>query len=342
MICVHAEFVIMSLLISVVARTAFGYQRSLLVHRTLQQTITNKCVGTTLRQPSRITFRSSTGISRSEANDDLSWMDEQKEVLWNKKLQSEEAFEDSRRQWRSAREKYRKKKLQLLKKEIFGTRRAQRTPRQQEEWVNLVDAITKLDESAYAHMLKAEGGQNIPEEAPPVPDSIIEMYDPKSTYYREHQDQRLSPHLPATDLLDRYKVIDGQLSMDQPTFEELTRPVIAEHAEQLKEYMRPWTPPAPEAVLRFESRQYIAMQDTVKVSRQAAKVVLKVNVNDLVNLSDAAKDRLIALVGPRFDGETGVIRMVSARFPSAEMNREYLKQLLVKLVKEAKVADASE
>jgi hypothetical protein len=66
-----------------------------------------------------------------------------------------------------------------------------------------------------------------------------------------------------------------------------------------------------------------------------AKVAVKFYASDL-GLSTDAQAKLILLVGSRYNEETGEVKLVSARYPSAEMNKEYLNLLLIRLVKEAK------
>ena len=66
-----------------------------------------------------------------------------------------------------------------------------------------------------------------------------------------------------------------------------------------------------------------------------SKVAVKFYMSDL-GLSEVVENKLVTLVGPRYNAETGEVKIVSGRYPSSEMNKEYLTMVLVRLVRESK------
>lgn len=75
---------------------------------------------------------------------------------------------------------------------------------------------------------------------------------------------------------------------------------------------------------------------------KARKIQLRFYVSD-IGLEPAASEKLIALVSTRYDLAQDEVTLTSARFPTAALNKEYLKQTLVKLVSAAKaLAKAAE
>ena len=63
--------------------------------------------------------------------------------------------------------------------------------------------------------------------------------------------------------------------------------------------------------------------------------IFQVTVAEL-KLSEAAEAKLLALATTRYTLGNDELKLVSARFPSSEMNKEYLKGLLGRLVTEAR------
>jgi hypothetical protein len=84
---------------------------------------------------------------------------------------------------------------------------------------------------------------------------------------------RLTPYLRHPQFDVDFK---GITFSSQPTFEEMSTEVIETHAEELKPQFAPWTAPLEEAVLEFESRQYLKLNPSRRDGRREAKVVLNV------------------------------------------------------------------
>lgn len=66
------------------------------------------------------------------------------------------------------------------------------------------------------------------------------------------------------------------------------------------------------------------------------KVVVEFCVKDLPGLSQQHQDKLIKLVGVRYNPETDVVRMSCEKFPEAAQNKRYLGDLVATLVTEAR------
>lgn len=69
----------------------------------------------------------------------------------------------------------------------------------------------------------------------------------------------------------------GVVFSAQPTFNEMTTPVIEGHAAELTQHFVPWTPPPSDAILQFETRQYIKINPSKRDQHREAKVVLTVS-----------------------------------------------------------------
>ena len=119
----------------------------------------------------------------------------------------------------------------------------------------------------------------------------------------------------------------------------LTIPAIKAHAAELK---KQFLPPIPNEadILRFDTRQYFESNGrTQRTAHRELKVVLSVQLDDL-RLSELEREKLCAIVGPR--QRDGTLRLVGRRFPNAQQNKEYLKQLLVAIVTEARAHAAAQ
>jgi small subunit ribosomal protein S35 len=66
------------------------------------------------------------------------------------------------------------------------------------------------------------------------------------------------------------------------------------------------------------------------------KVVVEFCIKDLPGLSQQQQDKLIKLVGVRYNPDTDVVRMSCEKFEEAAQNKRYLGDLVGKLVTEAK------
>jgi len=68
------------------------------------------------------------------------------------------------------------------------------------------------------------------------------------------------------------------------------------------------------------------------------KVLLRVRV-DRLNLSPVSKERLLSIVGPRYNSETGILKLVGDSFPNKQQNTTYVFHLLRQLLNDAMQVD---
>ena len=66
------------------------------------------------------------------------------------------------------------------------------------------------------------------------------------------------------------------------------------------------------------------------------KVIMEFTIADL-NLSPVSSNKLIKLVGPRFNPAKGLVKLSCEMFETQAQNKRYLSDLLDKLLTEAKV-----
>ena len=68
----------------------------------------------------------------------------------------------------------------------------------------------------------------------------------------------------------------------------------------------------------------------------ANKVVVQFAVDDMRDLTQIQKDKLIKLAGPRFNPETGVIKMSCEMYDTLDQNKRFLGETIKKLLDEAR------
>jgi len=135
--------------------------------------------------------------------------------------------------------------------------------------------------------------------------------------------------------------------MKIPNFLHLTPPVIERQCAAIKKFCTPWP-----AGLETEEKQASHFPMTVSSSTylhsspsirdpRARIVTMKVLVSSL-NLDDHALDKLLRLVGDRYNPKTGILSLVADRCPLSIQNRDYLEYLLTVLVNESKKKEAWE
>jgi len=128
--------------------------------------------------------------------------------------------------------------------------------------------------------------------------------------------------------------------MKIPNFLHLTPPVIKEHCAAISKFCTEW-PAGLETEEEVEkhfpitvtSSDYLNSSSSIR-DRRSRIVQLRVNVDSLP-LDDHARDKLIRLVGPRYDEETGEILLTSDRCPYRGQNEDYCKFLLRALFAES-------
>ena len=68
------------------------------------------------------------------------------------------------------------------------------------------------------------------------------------------------------------------------------------------------------------------------------KVVVEFCVQDMPNLTDLQRDKLIKLVGVRYNPETDIVKMSCEMFETQAQNKRYLGDLVNTLLREAQVS----
>jgi small subunit ribosomal protein S35 len=89
--------------------------------------------------------------------------------------------------------------------------------------------------------------------------------------------------------------------------------------------------PSLDSPLRFRYTTYMGESHPAQ-----KKVVVEFCIKDVPGLSQQHQDKLIKLVGVRYNPDKDVVRMSCEKFPEAAQNKRYLGDLVAKLVAEAK------
>ena len=124
--------------------------------------------------------------------------------------------------------------------------------------------------------------------------------------------------------------------MKIPNFLHLTPPVIKKHCEALKKFCTKW----PEELETSEkSVQYFPVEISTSdycyssptIREPLARIVtLRVKLSSL-HLDGHAKDKILRLVGDRYNSKTDQITIVADRCPTRKQNLDYAKYLLTAL-----------
>lgn len=128
--------------------------------------------------------------------------------------------------------------------------------------------------------------------------------------------------------------------MKIPNFLHLTPPAIKRHCEALKQFCTQW----PQELhndkecdahfpLEIITSDYCYASPTIR-EPLARIVTLRVNLNSLI-LDTHAKDKLLRLLGNRYNPETNVITITADRCPSRKQNLEYVEYLLTAVFHES-------
>jgi small subunit ribosomal protein S35 len=94
---------------------------------------------------------------------------------------------------------------------------------------------------------------------------------------------------------------------------------------------KPFTPPTKSQPLRFRYTTYFGEDHPAE-----SKVVLEFSPLDIA-LEDVERNKLIKIVGSRYNPETRIVKMSCEMFEHQAQNKRYLSDTLDKLLKEAKV-----
>ncbi|XP_027215790.2 small ribosomal subunit protein mS35 [Penaeus vannamei] len=128
--------------------------------------------------------------------------------------------------------------------------------------------------------------------------------------------------------------------MKIPNFLHLTPPVIERQCEALKKFCTPW-PAGLENTEKQEKHFPVTMtkssylHSSPSIRDPKSRIVtLKVHLRSL-NLDTHARDKLLRLVGDRYDPATDCLTLVADRCPLSQQNRDYCHYLLTVLYNEA-------
>ena len=97
------------------------------------------------------------------------------------------------------------------------------------------------------------------------------------------------------------------------------------------ELAKPFKPPDQTEMLRFRYTTYMGEEHPA-----AKKIVLEFDPSDLPGLTEAQRNKLIKLAGPRYNPGTNIIKMSSEMFETQAQNKRYLGDLVETLMAEAK------
>ncbi|XP_068240748.1 small ribosomal subunit protein mS35 [Palaemon carinicauda] len=129
--------------------------------------------------------------------------------------------------------------------------------------------------------------------------------------------------------------------MKIPNFLHLTPPVIERQCEALKKFCTAWpanleTPEKQEKhfPVTVQRSSYLHSSPNIRDSK-ARIVTYKLSLKSL-DLDDHSKDKLLRLVGDRYDPATDVLTLVADRCPLSQQNYEYCRYLLSVLYTESK------
>lgn len=131
--------------------------------------------------------------------------------------------------------------------------------------------------------------------------------------------------------------------MKIPNFLHLTPPVIKRQCEALKQFCTPW----PEGLdteektinnfpIEVITSNYCQSSPTIR-NPLSRIVTLKIKVSSL-NFNERAKDKLLRLVGDRYDEATDILTIVTDRCPLRKQNYDYAMYLLTALYHESLVS----
>ena len=128
--------------------------------------------------------------------------------------------------------------------------------------------------------------------------------------------------------------------MKLPNFLHLSPPVVSQHCAALAKFCTPW-PQGLDTEEEVEEHfpisltysDYLNSSSSVR-DRRSRIVQIRINIKSLP-LDEHARDKLIRLVGRRYNEETGEIQLVSDRCPYRGQNEDYCKYLLTALLHES-------
>ncbi|KAI9861547.1 MAG: 37S ribosomal protein S24, mitochondrial [Trichoglossum hirsutum] len=99
----------------------------------------------------------------------------------------------------------------------------------------------------------------------------------------------------------------------------------------LSKLAKPFVPPSKDQPLQFRYTTYLGEEHPAE-----KKVVLQFCTKDMLDLTEVQRDKLIKLVGVRYNPETDVVKMSCEMFETQAQNKRYLGDLVETLLREAK------
>ncbi|KAF2096563.1 hypothetical protein NA57DRAFT_41951, partial [Rhizodiscina lignyota] len=99
----------------------------------------------------------------------------------------------------------------------------------------------------------------------------------------------------------------------------------------LSKLAKPFTPPTKAQPLRFRYTSYLGESHPA-----ASKVILEFSPADLPELTDIQRNKLIKLLGARFNPSTGVAKISCESFVTQAQNKRYLADKVEELLEEAR------
>lgn len=107
---------------------------------------------------------------------------------------------------------------------------------------------------------------------------------------------------------------------------------LAQQADTVVEFAKPFEPPTEKQVLRFRYTTYMG-----EFHPADRKVVVEFSPKDLTDLTEAQQLKLMKLAGPRYNPSTEIIKMSCERFEHQAQNKRYLGDTVNKMIETAKV-----
>jgi small subunit ribosomal protein S35 len=164
----------------------------------------------------------------------------------------------------------------------------------------------------------------------PMPRMTMERKD--IGFWAEEEDDEFGLSEDADDDYDESHittVAESQLEVHREVREYMR--IAAWDMPLLGTFTKKFELPSLDQPLRFRYTTYMGESHPAQ-----KKVVVEFCIKDLPGLSQQHQDKLIKLVGVRYNPDKDVVRMRCEKFPEAAQNKRYLGDLVAKLVAEAK------
>lgn len=164
----------------------------------------------------------------------------------------------------------------------------------------------------------------------PMPQMKLDRKD--EGFWAEDEDDEFGLSEDADDDYDENNittVAESQLELHREVREYMR--IAAWDMPLLGKFAKEFKKPSLDQPLRFRYTTYMGESHPAQ-----KKVVVEFCIKDLPGLSQQQQDKLVKLVGVRYNPDTDVVRMSCEKFEEAAQNKRYLGDLVGKLVTEAK------